>query len=90
MIHMKHFIKIMSDSINEITILFIIKDGHKIIIDHYPQLNKLGKWIPSNDSTILRLRTRLGKLTIIKEFSKITGLNKNRFKAEEISSIDVW
>ncbi|BDR56366.1 hypothetical protein [Xylocopilactobacillus apis] len=88
---MKSLKKEISDSINEVTVVFALKNNYKIDVAKYPLLKELGSWVNTKDQTNLYLRTKLDKPTLVKKFSEITGLSNEQFDTGAVSSINsVW
>lgn len=88
---MKRFLNIMSNSLEEVTMLFILNNNIQININKYPDLNDLGYWVPTKSESRLLLRTKLPQPTVAKRFQQITKLSAEDFDMGVVSSInDVW
>ncbi|MDF7639226.1 hypothetical protein PT285_07410 [Lactobacillus sp. ESL0791] len=80
--------KSLYNSVCRVTILIELKDGNKINVDDYPQLQSLGTWLPSTkNNTNLHLFSPLSNEEINKHFSQITGLNPTKFTVKVTKSV---
>lgn len=71
--------------------MFSLKNGRKLDLQDYPELNKLGYWIKVNDQTNLRLWSRLGLPRLTEKFCQITGLQPDDFYVNSVSGLNsIW
>lgn len=73
------------------TYMFSLKNGRKLDLQKYPELNKLGYWIKVNDQTNLRVWSRLALPHLTEKFCQITGLQPDDFYVNSVSGLNnIW